>query len=350
MPHWSCTRRATTPVTTSRTSTGPWSETGWPSTSAQMPERAPKFTAHEMARRWSLARDLMRRHDLGALVVFGTSGVNRHNQANVFWLTNHLDLHHTYLVAPCEGSVEPVLYVGLLNHVPAARETSEVPVAGVASDVREGMPEYVLLAIIEGASRAAGGQPHIAFLRSMPMDNPTGCVPAQNPSGRRIRRGDVIITEISASCWGYSGQIHRPVFVGADPTPSWRRMFETAYEAYQRMAGAVRPGAAVREIIRAASVIGERGYRIYDDLVHGYGVDIHPPVIDRSCCDYWPWDEARPAPEGRCVEQNMAIVIQPNPVTPDQRMGLQLGALTVVTDSGAECLHGIPFEPLLARG
>src|SRR5437667_12832248 len=85
-----------------------------------------------------------------------------------------------------------------------------------------------------------------------------------------------------------------------------RRMFETAYEAYQRMAAAVRPGAAVREIIRAASVIGERGYRIYDDLVHGYGGDIHPPVIDRSCCDYWPWDEARPAPEGRRVEQNMA--------------------------------------------
>src|SRR5437870_309491 len=130
MPHWSCTRRATTPVTTSRTSTGPWSETGWPSNSAQMPERAPKFTAHEMARRWSLARDLMRRHDLGALVVFGTSGVNRHNQANVFWLTNHLDLHHTYLVAPCEGSVEPVLYVGLLNYVPAARATSAVPAAG----------------------------------------------------------------------------------------------------------------------------------------------------------------------------------------------------------------------------
>src|SRR5438876_9268982 len=75
-----------------------------------------------------------------------------------------------------------------------------------------------------------------------------------------------------------------------------RRMFETAYEAYQRMAAAVRPGAAVREIIRAASVIGERGYRIYDDLVHGYGVDIHPPVIDRSCCDYWPWDEGAAAP------------------------------------------------------
>src|SRR5213596_678605 len=109
MPHWSCTRRATTPVTTSRTSTGPCSETGWPSNSAQMPERAPKVTAHERARRWSLARDLMRRHDLGALVVFGTSGVNRHTPATVFWLTHRLALPHPYLVATCEGSVEPVL-------------------------------------------------------------------------------------------------------------------------------------------------------------------------------------------------------------------------------------------------
>ncbi len=99
-----------------------------------------------------------------------------------------------------------------------------------------------------------------------------------------------------------------------------------------------------------ALVIGERGYRIYDDLLHGYGVDIHPPVIDRSCCDYWPWDEARPAPQGRRVKQNMAIVIQPNPITPDERMGLQLGALTVVTNEGVQCLHQVPFEPLIVKG
>lgn len=40
----------------------------------------------------------------------------------------------------------------------------------------------------------------------------------------------------------------------------------------------------------------------------------------------------------------MAIVIQPNPITPDERMGLQLGTLTIVTDSGAESLHQVPFE------
>jgi Xaa-Pro aminopeptidase len=398
-----------------------------------------KFSPQEMSRRWSLARELMCRHDLAGLLLFGNSGVNRHNQANVFWLSNHLDLHHNYVVAPLDESVEPALYVGLTNHVPAAREICDLPIvawggydpaatvaarllatgmgrgrlglvgvnhtfgigmphqhhtrlrealpdvewADVTADfsrlrsvksseeiawlrraaeftdrtiyalqdrVRPGMPEYALLDIIEGAYRADGGLPHIAFLRSMPMSDPTGCVPAQNPSARIIQRGDVVITEISASYWGYSGQIHRPIFVGADPTPAWRRMFDAAREAYDRMAAVMRPGASEGDVIRAASVIGENGYAIYDDLIHGYGVDIHPPLIDRSCCRFWPWDAARSAPEGRRFDEGMAIVIQPNPITPDERMGLQLGALTIVSKQGAEALHRVPFEPVVTHG
>lgn len=396
-----------------------------------------RFSPAEMERRWALARDLMEREGVDALLVFGNSGVNRHNQANAFWLTNHLDLHHCYLVAPRDPSIESALYTGLANHVPNARQVSDVPViewggydpaatvadrlssigldrgrlglvgvnatfgmgmphqhlaslqgslphvelveltSGFASlrsvkseeeiewlrraaaltdrtiealraEVRPGMPEYALLGIIEGAYRSDGGLPHIAFLRSMPMEEPNGCLPAQNPSDRKIEKGDVIITEISASYWGYSGQIHRPIFVGAEPTPAWQRMFDTALDAYRAMADAIRPGANESDVIRAASVIGERGYDIYDDLIHGYGVDIHPPVIDRSCSRYWPWDESSPAPEGRRFEEDMAIVIQPNPITPDERMGLQLGALTIVTDGGARSLHEVPFVPVIA--
>jgi len=221
-------------------------------------------------------------------------------------------------------------------------------IEALRAEVRPGIPEYALLGIIEGSYRSDGGLPHIAFVRSMPMDEPNGCVPAQNPSDRTIRAGDVIITEISASYWGYSGQIHRPVFVGREPTPAWQRMFDAALDAYRGMADAIRPGATEADVIRAASVIGERGYDVYDDLIHGYGVDILPPVIDRSCSHFWPWNDASPAPEGRRFGRNMAIVIQPNPITPDERMGLQLGALTIVTDDGARSLHEVPFEPVVA--
>lgn len=397
-----------------------------------------KFSAAEMARRWRLARHLMDSHDLAALLVFGNSGVNRHNEANIFWLTNHLDLHHSYLVAPRQEDIEPALYTGLTNHVPNARQVSDIPhiewggynppqkiiarlkesgcsqgrlgwvgvnhkfgmgmpyqhfkelmeglpdielvdvtldftrmrtikskeeidwlrkaaeftdrtIYALQAQIRPGMTDYSLMGVIEGAYRSDGGIPHIAFLRSMAMDDPNGCLPAQNPSARVIQKGDVIITEISASYWGYSGQIHRSIFVGADPTPEWQALFDVALEAYKRIAAAIKPGANERDVIRVSSVVGERGYSIYDDLIHGYGVDIHPPLIDRSCAQYWPWDEARPAPEGRLFEENMAIVVQPNPITPDERMGLQLGALGIVRPEGFECLQQVPFEPIVVK-
>src|SRR5919201_6533961 len=83
-----------------------------------------RFSPGEMERRRALARALMDEHGVDALVVHGNSGVNRHNQANVFWLSNHLDLHHCYIVLPREG--EATLLVGLVNHVPNAREVSDV--------------------------------------------------------------------------------------------------------------------------------------------------------------------------------------------------------------------------------
>jgi Xaa-Pro aminopeptidase len=180
----------------------------------------------------------------------------------------------------------------------------------------------------------------------MPMDAPNGCLPAQNPSERRLEQGDVVLTEFSASLWGYSGQVHRPVFVGAEPTAEWQRLFDVAKEAYDRIAAGMTPGSNEGDVVRNAAVIGEAGYAIYDDLIHGYGTDYGPPLVDRSCVQHW-LDGSQP-PAGRVIERGMTIVIQPNPITPDERMGLQLGALTVVTDAGAESLHTLPFEPLVA--
>ena len=384
-----------------------------------------RFTADEMARRYALARRLMADLGLDFLVVFGNSGVNRHNHANHFWLSQWQDLHHCYLVVPRDG--DATLYVGLVNHVPNARELSDVPnvewggyepgktvarlvegrvgLVGVNATWSDGMPwqhyldlqasgaelvdvtrEYAalrriksaeeierlrgaaelsdlaittlvavakpgvaeteLVALVEESYRRRGGTTRITFLRSMPMDAPTGCLPAQNPSSRRLERGDVVITEFSASLFGYSGQVHRPVFVQADPTDEWLRLFDAAHAAYDAVTRGMTPGSTEGDVIRNASVIGERGYAIYDDLIHGYGTDYGPPLVDRSCVQYWNGGGEPPA--GRTIEEGMTIVVQPNPITPDERMGLQLGALTVVTPNGAESLHTIPFQPLIA--
>jgi Xaa-Pro dipeptidase len=390
-----------------------------------------RFSPAEMERRFALARGLMREEELSALVLFGNSGVNRGNMANAFWLSNHLDLHHCYLVVPADESLEAALYTGLTNHVPNAREVSDVPliewggynpaekvverlreigvtggraglvgvnskfsmgmpyvhhahvraelpelelvdvtgrfqrlrmvkseeeiawlrkaaeltdhaILALAEGARPGMTDVELVALAEAAYRPAGGLPRIMFLRSMAMDDPNGCLPAQNPSRRRIEASDVIITEFSASYWGYTGQIQRPIFVAVEPTAEWQELFDVALASYEAIRGILRPGTTEAEVIEAAEPIRAAGLEIYDDLVHGYGVDIMPPIVDRT--------QLRHPPEngGARFEQDTAIVIQPNPVTPDERMGLQLGELTVVREGGAESLHGVPLEPLVA--
>jgi len=376
-----------------------------------------------MTRRHELARGLMRELELDYLVIFGNSGVNRHNHANHFWLSQWQDMHHCYLVVPREG--DETLLVGLVNHVPNARERSDVPnvqwggyepgktiaalvsgrvgLVGVNATWSDGMPwqhyldlqhldlvdvtrEYAslrriksaeeierlrgaaelsdlaittlveiakpgiaepeLVARVEESYRRRGGTTRITFLRSMPMAEPNGCLPAQNPSSRRLERGDVIITEFSASLDGYSGQVHRPVFVQAEPTAEWLEMFDAARDAYESITRGMTPGSTEGDVVRNARVLGERGYAIYDDLIHGYGTDYGPPLVDRSCVQYWKGGAEPPA--GRTIEEGMTIVVQPNPITPDERMGLQLGALTVVRPDGAESLHTLPFEPLIA--
>jgi Xaa-Pro aminopeptidase len=231
-----------------------------------------------------------------------------------------------------------------------AAEFTDATVAALEREIRLGMTEYELVAIIESSYRRLGGQPHLAYLRSMPMDAPTACVPAQNVSDRQIRSGDVVILEISASFGAYSGQIQRPIAVGQDPSREWQKLFDVGMQAYLNLCQTLRPGATEADAIKAASCIGEAGYRIYDDLLHGFGVDIQPPLIDQSCCAFWPWDDSRPAPRGRPIERDMAIVIQPNPIAPDERMGLQVGGLTRITDSGAVSLQEFPMKFVVAHG
>jgi hypothetical protein len=40
----------------------------------------------------------------------------------------------------------------------------------------------------------------------------------------------------------------------------------------------------------------------------------------------------------------MCVVVQPNVVTDDERAGVQLGNLFLITADGAECLHGVPLQ------
>ncbi|MEK6710313.1 MAG: hypothetical protein AABZ64_07020 [Nitrospinota bacterium] len=48
--------------------------------------------------------------------------------------------------------------------------------------------------------------------------------------------------------------------------------------------------------------------------------------------------------EDYTLQENEVVVVQPNPVTPDGKAGLQLGAAMVVRPGGGGSLHAYPFH------
>ncbi len=377
----------------------------------------PRFSEAEFARRHQAARALMAAEGIDALVVYGNSGIARHNHADIHYLSGFLGNRNNYLAMTKTG--EPVLFVQSHNHVPNAREASsirvesgglssavtvarhltdagirkgtigyagEVPVQSYLAWQRElagcelkdvsasfqrlrlvksaeeiewlrkgaaltdaaldnlianakpGMREYELGALVESAGLARGGLPHLYYLSSGPQEGGSVCVPRQNLSHRVLQAGDVINTEISVSYWGYSGQAHRPVFLQAQPSELYRRLWDTALEAYQRCMACLKPGATSEDVLDAAEVIAERGFTINDAFLHGFGIGLLPPSIGTRQAK-----RGIPRPPFR-FEENMCVVVQPNVVTPDERAGVQLGNLARITRDGVECLHRLPLQ------
>ncbi len=219
-----------------------------------------------------------------------------------------------------------------INWMRIGAALTDLAIEGLRREARPGMSERELGAICEAAYHPHGGVTYIHYFLATPMSDPQYCVPRQFASGRRIRAGDVVATEITAQFCEYPGQILRTFTVAAEPTPLFRRLHETAEAAFDAVTGVIRHGTTMQEIVDAAGLIEAAGFSVYDDLMHGFGGGYFPPVLGSKS------RPAGPLPD-MTLEAGMTCVVQPNVITPDQKAGVQVGELVLVTATGFERLH-----------
>jgi Xaa-Pro aminopeptidase len=96
-------------------------------------------------------------------------------------------------------------------------------------------------------------------------------------------------------------------------------------------------GATIDAVLDAGEYIHATGFTIYDDLLHGFGGGYLPPIPRTRRTS------AKP-PQPFVFRENMTVVIQPNVITEDERMGVQVGELVRVTRGGVESLHRYPMR------
>ena len=221
-----------------------------------------------------------------------------------------------------------------------AATVTDLSMERLEAELRPGLREYELAGIVEDSYLERNGYAGIHFMSSTPMEAPQTFVPHQYQSNRIIREGDILITEISGSFWGYAGQIHRTYTVGAPPAEEYMRLHDTATAAFDAVSAVLRDGATGEDVLDAAESVHERGYTIFDDLLHG--AEQYPPILCTRATDHG-------HPEGFRFARDMVVTIQPHVITPNRRTGLQFGETVRITDDGVEGLHHCRRGPIVVQ-
>ncbi|MQB02327.1 MAG: M24 family metallopeptidase, partial [Actinobacteria bacterium] len=223
-----------------------------------------------------------------------------------------------------------------LSFLQVACRSTDRAVEAVRQTIEAGRPEYELRNVVRGAYQDLGVEPVIDFVLSTPMTEPTRCVPAQFASDRRLRRGDIVVMEISASCFGYVGQALKTFTVDAEPTPLYSELHDTALRVYDTLRAAMRPSTTIEHVLGLADELIDRSeFTIWDDLVHGYGGGGYLPPVIRT-----PATGGADVPGDLQLIEGETVVLQPNIVTTDGLAGVQIGGLMRIGGDGTQELQG----------
>ena len=216
---------------------------------------------------------------------------------------------------------------------------NDAAVAALAASLKPGMKERDVARIVEETYLDQGGVNLIHFSLTTSMADPQIVVPHQYHPDRSITAGDVFVTEISTTFWGYAGQILRTFVIASEPNPRYARLHKVALEAYTTLTNLMHPGVTVGQLLDAASMISEAGFDIWDDLIHGFGGAYLPPILRTRA------NRGATHPDDFAYKEGTLLVVQPNVI--DGQAGVQVGNSMQITPDGPAITQSYPTEMIM---
>ena len=203
---------------------------------------------------------------------------------------------------------------------------------------RVGRADYELIAEIEAFFRGCGVDHNFQII-GVGGPDVRGMAP---PSGRRLKRGDLVTTELTPRVDGYYAQICRTLVVG--PANAEQRNAHALWrESMEAGIAVVRDGATAAEIARAENdVFRAHGLGAYTTSeytrVRGHGlglfVDTKPHILEDVSTR---------------IDEGMTLVVHPNTYHPVIGY-MVLGDSLVVTKHGCKVLTATPRELFSVAG
>jgi Xaa-Pro aminopeptidase len=197
---------------------------------------------------------------------------------------------------------------------------------------RAGRADYELVAEVEGFFRSHGVDDNFMII-GVGGKEVRGMAP---PMGKKLKRGDLVTTELTPCIDGYYLQICRTLVLG-EPSAEQRAAFLVYRDALEAGIAAVRPGVTAADIARAENEIFRAhglGEYVTDKYTrvrgHGLGlfVDTKPHILEDVTTR---------------IEENMTMIVHPNTYHPEVGY-MVLGDAVIVTAAGADVLTKTPRE------
>jgi Xaa-Pro aminopeptidase len=244
------------------------------------------------------------------------------------------DPSRPWRLAPTTGVVERLRAAKSPEEVETIREAGRVATAAleqIAPQVRAGMTELEVAALLEGALRRGGSEwfPFPTIVAS----GPRSALPHARTSRRVVAPGDFLLLDFGAVIDGYCSDVTRTFVVGADPTERQREIHGLVQRAQRAALAGLRSGlsgrqadALSRDVIEAAGYGESFGH----SLGHGVGLEVHEgPRLARTADDV--------------LEPAAVVTVEPG-VYLEGWGGVRIEDDVVLKPTGAELLTEYPRE------
>ena len=166
--------------------------------------------------------------------------------------------------------------------------------------------------------------------------------PHLHPTGRRLRRGDLVALNVFPTIWGYCVELER-TFVFGQATTKQQSALDAVNEAFDAGKEAVRPGERMAKIdVLTRRILERHGYGAY--IRHGAG---HAHGIMIGAASREEGGELRAYNTG-LLQPNMANSVEPGIYLPELG-GFRHSDVMIVTDEGARCITDFPRDVVYAN-
>jgi Xaa-Pro aminopeptidase len=226
----------------------------------------------------------------------------------------------------------PVRMIKTADEIDAMRRSAATADVAVDAAFAASRPGVTEVAAARAANDALAAQGASRGGLAIVAGGPNSAFPHHASSDRPMRAGEPVLVDLGGQLGGYASDITRMAFLG-EPPARYRQVHDIVERAVRAGIDAVRPGAPLAAVDRAARAVIEAagfGGHFTHRVGHGIGITGHePPSVTHL--------------NEMPIQIGMAFSVEPG-IYLEGEFGVRLEEIVVVTPAGAERLSRLPRE------